>query len=44
MPFDGVLAYNMAKELNRFLAGGRINKIYQVDRDSVPPSHKGKRQ
>lgn len=35
MPFDGVLAYNMAKELNRFLAGGRINKIYQVDRDSV---------
>lgn len=35
MPFDGVLAYNMVKELNTLLAGGRINKIYQMNKDSV---------
>ncbi|NMA66722.1 MAG: fibronectin/fibrinogen-binding protein [Clostridiaceae bacterium] len=35
MPFDGILANNIVKEFNNLLAGGRINKIYQINNDSV---------
>lgn len=35
MPFDGVFAYHIAQDLNKKLAGGRIGKVYQPDRDSI---------
>jgi len=35
MPFDGILVNNIAKEFNKLLAGGRISKIYQINKDSV---------
>lgn len=35
MPFDGILAKNMAQELDTTLSGGRIGKIYQMDRDAI---------
>lgn len=35
MPFDGVVAKCMAIELNSSLSGGRIEKIYQPQRDEI---------
>ncbi len=35
MPMDGVTIYLEAKELNRLLAGGRVDKITQPERDEV---------
>jgi len=35
MPFDGILVNNIAREFNNLLLGGRINKIYQVNKDSI---------
>lgn len=35
MPFDGILANCMARELNNVLSGGRIGKIHQIGRDAL---------
>ncbi len=35
MPFDGILAKNMAQELDALLTGGRIGKIHQMDRNAI---------
>ncbi len=35
MPMDGVTFYLIAKELDRMLAGGRIDKIAQPERDEI---------
>lgn len=35
MPFDGILAHFMAKELDSTLSGGRIGKIHQISRDTI---------
>jgi predicted ribosome quality control (RQC) complex YloA/Tae2 family protein len=35
MPFDGIFIKNIAHELNTLLAGGRIGKIHQLDRDAI---------
>ncbi|MCX7773002.1 MAG: NFACT family protein [Clostridia bacterium] len=35
MPFDGIFTKTMAQELNALLSGGRIGKIYQMDKDSI---------
>ena len=35
MPMDGITAGLMARELNRMLAGGRIDRITQPERDTV---------
>jgi len=35
MPFDGITAHAMAKELNRLLLGGRIGKIQQPSRETI---------
>lgn len=35
MAFDGILITCLAKELNSLLNGGRIDKIYMPDRDSI---------
>ncbi len=35
MPFDGIVTKAVADELNQTIAGGRINKIYQPERDTL---------
>jgi predicted ribosome quality control (RQC) complex YloA/Tae2 family protein len=35
MPFDGVVARCAAEELNNLLTGGRIDKIFQPERDEI---------
>ncbi len=35
MPFDGIVTKAVADELNSTIAGGRINKIYQPQRDTL---------
>lgn len=35
MAFDGIVIANLAKELNKLLAGGRIVKIAQPERDEI---------
>ena len=35
MPFDGIVTKCVVDELNRFLAGGRINKITQPEKDEI---------
>lgn len=35
MPFDGIFTKYIADELNSVLAGGRIGKIHQLDREAV---------
>ncbi|AEV69130.1 Rqc2 family fibronectin-binding protein [Acetivibrio clariflavus] len=35
MPFDGVVAKNVAMELYDILVGGRIDKIYQPEQDEI---------
>lgn len=35
MPFDGILTKYMAGELNEKLGGGRIGKIYHLNKDSI---------
>ena len=36
MPMDGLTAGFAARELNEILRGGRIDKITQPERDTVP--------
>ena len=43
MAFDGIVVANLAKELNAALAGGRINKIAQPERDELLFSIKNQR-
>lgn len=35
MPFDGIVAHAMARELERMLLGGRIGKIQQPSRETI---------
>lgn len=35
MAFDGFVMQNLVKELNECLTGGRINKIYQPEKDEI---------
>ncbi len=35
MPFDGIFTKNIAQELDAILAGGRIGKIHQIDRNAI---------
>ena len=35
MPFDGITAFAMRRELEKQLLGGRIDKIYQPEADEI---------
>ena len=35
MPFDGIVMRAVVSELNGLLAGGRIEKIFQTERDEI---------
>lgn len=35
MSFDGIVTRNIVLELNNFLVGGKINKIYQHEKDEI---------
>lgn len=35
MSFDGIVTRNIVLELNKLLVGGRINKLYQFEKDAI---------
>lgn len=35
MAFDGIVTTHIAKELNEYLVGGKINKIYEPDKNEI---------
>ena len=41
MAFDGITIANLAKELNDLLAGGRIQKVAQPEKDEIVLSLRG---